>query len=118
MHTGPVLAKVVAVALAAAFAVSPTMGASPQKTLHSVHLVKVRVEQLAEEVGLATGKTMIISPSVNATVTLDTKSPVSPEELFEAFVRVLNEQGLRVTQDPKGVIRITTTYESLGFTWT
>ena len=118
MNTRPFLASVVSIALAAAFAASPSMAASPQKPLYSVHLVKVRVEQLAEEVGLATGKTMIIAPSVNATVTLDTKTPVSAENLFESFVRVLNEQGLRVTQDQKGVIRITTTYESLGFTWT
>jgi len=118
MNTRPVLASVVSLALAAAFAPSPSIAASAREPLYSVHLVKVRVEQLAEEVGLAIGKTMIIAPSVNATVTLDTKTPVSAEDLFDSFVRVLNEQGLRVTQDAKGVIRITTTYESLGFTWT
>jgi type II secretory pathway component GspD/PulD (secretin) len=118
MNTRPVLASVVALALAAAFAASPAMAAAPKEALYSVHLVKGRVEQLAEEVGLATGKTMIIAPSVKATVTLDTKTPVSAEDLFDAFIRVLNEQGLRVTRDPKGFIRITTTYESFGFTWT
>jgi type II secretory pathway component GspD/PulD (secretin) len=118
MNTRPVLASVVAIALAAAFAPSAAMAASPREPLYSVHLVKVRVEQLAEEVGLATGKTMIIAPSVKATVTLDTKTPVSAEVLFDTFVRVLNEQGLRVTQDSKGVIRVTTTRESLGLTWT
>jgi len=118
MNNRPVLASVVSIALAAALIAPNAIAASPRQKLHSVHLVKVGVEQLAEEVGLATGKTMIIAPTVKVIVSLDTKQPLSAEGLFDAFVRVLNEQGLRVTQDPNGVIRITTTYESLGLTWT
>ena len=117
MSNRPVLASVLSIALAAALVAPNAIAASPRGSLHSVHLVKVRVEQLAEEVARATGKTMIIAPTVKVTVSLDTKQPLAAEDLFDAFVRVLNEQGLRVTQDSNGVIRITTTYESFGLTW-
>jgi type II secretory pathway component GspD/PulD (secretin) len=117
MNIRQVLASAAASALVATLVATSAMAASPKAPLYSVHLVKVSVAQLAEEVGLATGKTMIISPSVNVTVSLDTKASISADALFESFVRVLNDQGLRVTQDVNGYIRITTTYESLGLTW-
>ena len=117
MNNRPVLASVVSIAMGVALMAPDAIAASSRETLHSVHLMKVRVEQLAEEVARATGKTMIIAPTVKVTVSLDTKQPLSAEDLFDAFVRVLNEQGLRVTQDSNGVIRVTTTYESFGLTW-
>jgi hypothetical protein len=86
--------------------------------LFSVHRANVDFISLASEVARATGRTIIIAPTVKAVVSLDTKEPVPADELFDAFVRVMNEQGLRVTQAPNGVIRITTQNESLGLTWT
>jgi type II secretory pathway component GspD/PulD (secretin) len=118
MNIKSVLASAFSVALAAAFVASTALAASPARPLYSVHLVEVKVQQLAEEVTRATGKTMIIAPTVNDVVTLDTKAPVSADVLFETFIRVLNEKGLRVTQDSNGIIRVTTAYESLGLTWT
>jgi|JI10StandDraft_1071094.scaffolds.fasta_scaffold729410_1 type II secretory pathway component GspD/PulD (secretin) len=118
MNIRQVLASAAASALVATLLATPAMAASPKDRLYSVRLVKVSVAQLAEEVGRATGKIMIISPSVKSTVTLDTEAPMSADALFESFVRVLDEQGLRVTQDSNGYIRIATTYETFGLTWT
>jgi type II secretory pathway component GspD/PulD (secretin) len=112
------LASAAASAVLATLLIVDAEAAAPRERLIALHRVNVDVASLAEEVARATGKTMIISPAVKVLVSLDTRTPVSAEVLFETFVRVLTEQGLRVTESPNGSIRITTPYESLGLTWT
>jgi len=118
MRTRSVLASAAAFVLLATCGASVVEAAAPRERLIAVHRLNVDVTALAEEVARATGKTMLIAPTVKAVVSLDTKVPVSAQVLFESFVRVLMERGLRVTETPNGTIRITTQYESFGLTWT
>ena len=53
-----------------------------------------------------TSKTFIVDRRVKALLTLETEKPVSAEELYKAFVRVLSEHGLRVTERRSGAILI------------
>jgi general secretion pathway protein D len=109
-------AACVTLALATSFFVPDA--AALESPRYTLHLIKVDVRRLADEVASATGKTMIVDPRVKNLVTLETQNPVSANELYEAFVRVLYEQGLLVTETRNGVIKITPRTDTLGLTWT
>jgi len=106
MKTRSFLASVACIALIVATSAFGSEAANSGPSLYSVHFVEVDVGVLAENVALATGKTFIVDRRVKALLTLETEKPVSAEELYKAFVRVLSEHGLRVTERRSGAILI------------
>jgi general secretion pathway protein D len=53
----------------------------------------VPIEQLAEAVGQATGKSIIVAPNVRAQVSLINPRPMTPTELYYAFLSILQVHG-------------------------
>ena len=100
------LAPAITIALAFSTGVFCAEGVPSELSRYTVRMVKVDVAVLAERVGSATGKTFVIDPHVKDLVTLETKGPVSADELYSVFVRVLSDQGLRLTERRNGSILI------------
>ncbi|MFB3124186.1 MAG: type II secretion system secretin GspD [Woeseiaceae bacterium] len=51
------------------------------------------IRKIVEAVGEVTGKTFILDPRVNAKVTILSKTPMSPEAFYEAFLSILQVHG-------------------------
>jgi general secretion pathway protein D len=51
------------------------------------------IQQIAETVALATGKTFLIEPRVRAQVTLISSTPMSPDAFYQAFLSILQVYG-------------------------
>src|SRR5262245_11606067 len=51
------------------------------------------IQQIAETVALATGKTFLTEPRVRAQVTLISTTPMSPDAFYQAFLSILQVYG-------------------------
>ena len=51
------------------------------------------IQQIAEAVALATGKTFLVEPRVRAQVTLFSSTPMTPEAFYQAFLSILQVYG-------------------------
>jgi general secretion pathway protein D len=56
--------------------------------------VDMPLEKLAEAITAATGKTFVIQPGLRISLTLKADRPLTSDELYEAFLRTLDRNGL------------------------
>lgn len=76
----------VAVAQAPPTATSSTSSITP-------NFRDVPIEQVADAVGQATGKIFLLAPNVKATINLNGQRPMTPTELYYAFLSILQVHG-------------------------
>jgi type II secretory pathway component GspD/PulD (secretin) len=71
---------------------------TPGGQLIVVDFYEVPVEVLAKEVAAATGKTIVVRPSILGPLTLKASQPVTPDMLYSAFLVVLKSHGYHVEE--------------------
>ena len=64
------------------------------------------IRAVVQDVARVTGRTFIVDPSVQGTVTVVSNQPLSRTEMFEVFISTLRANGLVVAQTPSGAYRI------------
>lgn len=64
------------------------------------------VAQIAEAVGVITGKNFIIDPRVKSQVTMVSSVPMTPDEFYNAFLSILQVHGFMAIPDGPNTLRI------------
>ena len=64
------------------------------------------IRAVVQDVARVTGRTFIVDPGVQGTVTVVSNQPLSRTEMFEVFISTLRANGLVVAQTPSGAYRI------------
>jgi len=85
-------ARVFALAAALVVAAAPGSAQQPGQRI-TPNFKDADIQQIAEAVGAATGKTFIIEPRVRAQVTMFSSTPMSPDAFYEAFLSILQVHG-------------------------
>lgn len=88
--------------VALGLALAPAASAQQQTLNYQNADIRAVVQDLAR----VTGRTFIVDPSVQGTVTVVSNQPLSRQEMFEVFVSTLRANGLVVAQTPSGAYRI------------
>lgn len=95
---------------AATFAVAQAPPpASPASSSQSItpNFRDVPIEQLADAVGQATGKLIIVAPNVKAQVSLyGQQRPMTPTELYYAFLSVLQVHGFAAVPAGNNIVKV------------
>jgi type II secretory pathway component GspD/PulD (secretin) len=82
--------------------------ATSEPRRYTLHFIKAEVPSIAEHVASVTGKVIIVDYRIKDLVTLETSGPVTADEVYDAFVRAMTEQGWFVTVRRDGAVMIST----------
>ncbi|HXC58374.1 MAG TPA: secretin N-terminal domain-containing protein, partial [Steroidobacteraceae bacterium] len=86
----------------------PAPGTPPRNSTTRVtpNFRDVPIEQLADAVGQATGKTFIVAPNVKAQMSLINPGSYTPTELYYAFLNVLQVNGFAAVPAGNNIVKI------------
>ncbi|HKE96271.1 MAG TPA: secretin N-terminal domain-containing protein, partial [Povalibacter sp.] len=84
-----------AAALAIVASIAPAQQQPPRPSQQQItpNFKDADIQQIAETVALATGKTFLIEPRVRAQVTLISTTPMTPDAFYQAFLSILQVYG-------------------------
>jgi type II secretory pathway component GspD/PulD (secretin) len=86
----------------------------PQERYATPNFWNVDVTIMANSVTEFTGRVVVIDPSVRKRVNWQSRTPFTPEEYYQQFVRVLTAAGLRVRDDAEATFVSSETSDSPG----
>lgn len=87
-------------AIVIAIAAAPAGAQSPSGQILNLRDVDIRV--FIDQVSAATGYTLIVGPEVQGAVTVVSQAPMSPEEIWEAFLQTLRVYGFAAVRTGAG----------------
>ena len=93
----------------AALAMLAMLLGTPPAPLYAQHVLNLRnadIRAFIQDASRVTGRTFVIDPDVNGTVTVVTDRPLSRSEYFEVFLSTLRANGLVAIPTAGGALRI------------